>query len=155
MNKIYEQDFNLWQETTAKLIRERKFDEVDWDNLLAELEDMGKSEKRAFTSNLMILIAHLLKLKVQWDAPDTMKESWYNSVIEHRVRVKKQLRENPSFNNYFHEAIKDVYTDARKIAIKQGKLASKNVRKPNENEYPMDCPFTIEQLLDDDDFGDC
>jgi hypothetical protein len=28
------------------------------------------------------------------------------------------------------------------------------VRKPNELEYPLDLPFTLEQLLDEDFYGD-
>lgn len=46
---LYEQDFNLWREITIQQIRERQFNQVDWEHLLEELEDIGKSEKRAFT----------------------------------------------------------------------------------------------------------
>jgi hypothetical protein len=42
---------------------------LDTDNLIQELTELGKSEKRTLESNLMILLAHLLKLKVQHDAP--------------------------------------------------------------------------------------
>ena len=73
--------------------------------MLIELEDMGKAEKRAFISNLTILIAHLLKLVVQKDAPDSMQGSWYSSVTEHRFRVQKDLQENPSFKTDSETAI--------------------------------------------------
>ncbi|MBS9383441.1 MAG: DUF29 domain-containing protein [Dolichospermum sp. BR01] len=153
-NQLYEQDFNVWRETIIKKIKQQDFNDIDWEHLLLELEDMGKSEKRSFVSNLTILIAHLLKLTVQADAPEMMKGSWYSSVTEHRFRVKKDLEENPSFENYLHEVIFIAYADARKLAIKESKNAKLGVRKPEETEYPLDFPFTIEQLLDEDFYGE-
>ena len=153
-NQLYERDFNVWRETIIKKIKQQDFNDVDWEHLLLELEDMGKSEKRSFLSNLTILIAYLLKLTVQADAPEMMKGSWYISVTEHRFRVRKDLEENPSFKNYLHEVIFIAYADARKLAIKESKNAKLGVRKPDETEYPLDFPFSIEQLLDEDFYGD-
>lgn len=153
ITKLYEQDFNLWRESIIKQIKEKSFQSIDWENLIIELEDMGKAEKRAFISNLTILIAHLLKLMVQKDAPDSMKGSWNTSITEHRFRVQKDLQENPSFQSYLEEAIFKAYQDALKLAIKEGQKASFGVRKPNIQEYPSQCPFTIEQILDDEFYG--
>jgi hypothetical protein len=152
-NQLYDQDFNLWREKIIEQIKEHQFHEIDWEHLLLELEDMGKSEKRSFLSNLTILIAHLLKLTVQFDAPEMMKGSWYSSVTEHRFRVKKDLEENPSFQNYLNEVIAKAYIDARKLAIKESNNAKLGVRKPDEAEYPLDCVFSLEQLLDEDFYG--
>ncbi|NEO00109.1 MAG: DUF29 domain-containing protein [Moorea sp. SIO3I7] len=150
---MYEQDFNRWREIIVEQIKARNLSAIDWDNLLLELEDMGKAEKRAFISNLTILIAHLLKIIVQTDAPDSMKGSWYSSVTEHRFRIQKDLQDSPSFKRYLEEAIAKAYKDARKLAIKEGKKASFGIRKPNPEDYPNQCPFTIEQLLDEDFYG--
>jgi hypothetical protein len=151
--QLYEQDFNLWREGIIKQIKERNFQSIDWENLVVELEDMGKAEKRAFISNLTILIAHLLKLMVQKDAPDSMKGSWYTSITEHRFRVQKDLQENPSFQSILEEAILKGYKDAVKLAMKEGQQASFGVRKPSLEEYPNQCPFTIKQILDDEFYG--
>ncbi len=152
--KLYEQDFNRWREVIIKQIKAKNFQAIDWENLVVELEDMGKAERRAFVSNLTILIAHLLKLIIQKDAPNSMKGSWYSSVTEHRFRVQKDLQDNPSFQSYLAEAINKSYKDARKLAIKEGQKADFGIRKPSTAEYPPQCPFTIEQLLDEDFYGD-
>ena len=47
-NQLYEQDFNLWRETIIEQIKKQHFHDVDWEHLILELEDMGKSEKRSF-----------------------------------------------------------------------------------------------------------
>ncbi len=151
--KLYEQDFQQWIETTIYQLQKGDFSSLDIDNLIEELTELGKSEKRALESNLMILLAHLLKLKVQHDAPSSMKDSWYRSIIEHRQQVQKNLRDTPSLKSYLETAIKKAYSDGRKIAIKEGKLTKFGVRIPQENEYPENCPFTVEQILDEDFYG--
>ncbi|MGK7940748.1 MAG: DUF29 domain-containing protein [Crocosphaera sp.] len=150
---LYETDFNLWLEETIHKLENNQFEALDKVNLIEELRDLGKAEKNALESNLMILLAHLLKLTVQADAPETMKNSWYNSVIEHRKRIKKQLYKTPSLKSYLPKIVEEAYNDGRDIAIKEGKKASFGVRIPNESEYPHQCIFTIEQILDDDFFS--
>ena len=147
---IYEKDFNLWLESTINNLKNHNFENLDVENLIEELQDLGKSDKSRLESNLTILLAHLLKLKVQYDAPEMMTRSWYNSIDEHRTRVNKQLAKTPSLKSHLNNAIDEAYYDARKLAIKEGKRASFGVRIPHENEYPSTCPFDIEQILDED-----
>lgn len=152
-NTLYEQDLQRWIEQTIDQLRSHQFESLDIEHLITELVDLGKSEKNALRSNLMILLAHLLKLRVQLDAPDMMKGSWYSSVLEHRQRVLNNLADTPSLKAFLEEAIVKAYSDGRKLAIKEGKLAKFGVRIPDETEYPLICPFSIEQILNEDFFG--
>lgn len=152
-NNLYEQDLQYWIEQTIQQLRNREFGSLDVEHLIEELVDLGKAEKNALKSNLTILLAHLLKLMVQRDAPDMMKGSWYSSVLEHRQRVLNNLSDTPSLKSFLVEAVEKAYPDSRKLAIKQGKLASFGVRMPEEGEYPMVCPFSVEQILDEDFYG--
>ena len=150
---LYEQDFQVWLTTTISHLQKREFADLDTDNLIEELTELGKSEKRALESNLMVLLAHLLKLKVQHDAPPSMRDSWYRSIIEHRQRIQKNLRDTPSLKSYLETAIQEAYLDARQVAIKEGKLARFGVRIPPENEYPKICPFLPEQIVHESFYG--
>ena len=150
---LYDQDFQLWIKQTIGQLKNRDFSALDIDHLIEELTDLGRSERNAFKSNLMILLAHLLKLKVQFDAPESMKRSWYSSVIEHRGRIVVALEDTPSLKSYLTTAIQAAYPKARKLAIKEGKLVLSNVRTPDISEYPLDCPFSVEQLLDEEFLG--
>jgi hypothetical protein len=150
---LYEQDLQLWIEQTIHQLQNRQFEQLDLENLIEELKDLGKSEKRALESNLMVLLIHLLKLKIQHDAPDTMKGSWYDSVDEHRQRVQDDLLKTPSLKSYLLISIAQAYPSARKVAIKEGKRAQFGVRLPQESEYPLSCPFTPEQILNENFYG--
>jgi hypothetical protein len=153
MNQLYDLDFQLWVENTINSLKRRDFAAIDVNHLIEELTELGKSEKKALASNLMILLALLLKAKVQSDAPEMMKNSWYNSIAEHRQRVLFDLQETLSLKSYLAEAMEKAYPNARKLAIKEGKLAKHRVRVPNESEYASICPFRIEEILDEDFYG--
>ena len=150
---LYDRDFQLWIEQTVRQLQKRQFDGLDVDHLIEELTELGKSERHALKSNLTILLAHLLKFRVQADAPEMMKGSWYSSVLEHRQRVQDNLSDTPSLKRYLEKAVEQAYPNARKLAIKEGRLAKLGVRLPDEAEYPVACPFVIAQILDEDFFG--
>jgi hypothetical protein len=149
---LYDKDLQLWVEQTIENLQKGNFEAIDIEHLIEELRELGRAERNALKSNLMILLAHLLKLRVQHDAPDTMKASWYSSVLEHRQRVLNSLIDTPSLKSFVHEAVEQAYSNARKLAIREGKLALFGVRMPDESEYPTDCPFSVEQILDEDYF---
>ena len=151
--KIYEQDLQLWIKTTIQQLQNQEFTALDIEHLIEELTDLGKSDRTRFISNLKILLAHLLKLKIQQDAPSTMKQSWFNSVDEHRERILDDLSDNPSFKSFLEEAIQNAYPSAKKLAIKEGKRAQFGVIIHPEKDYPDDCPFVISQILDEDFYG--
>jgi hypothetical protein len=150
---LYDHDLQLWIEQTIGQLKNHQFESLDIEHLIEELIDLGKSEKNALRGNLMILLAHLLKLQVQQDVPDSMKGNWYSSVLEHRQRVLNNLADTPSLKSFLVEAVEKAYPEGRKLAIKEGQLAKFGVRVPEERMYPMICPFSIEQILDEDFYG--
>ncbi len=147
-HNLYETDYEQWLENQTIALKERKPDLLDWDNLL-ELLEMG-NPKDIVESNLVILIAHLLKLYVQTDAPDWMTLNWYRSIDEHRNRILKAKSKYKSINKFLPLAVESAYPDARKLAIKESKFADgRKVKLREESEYPSSCPFSLSQILDD------
>jgi Domain of unknown function DUF29 len=136
---LYEQDYYLWLETTAKLLREKQLSALDIANLLEEIEDMGRSEKRAVYNNLKILLLHLLKYKYQ---SEKRSNSWRATIVEHRQRLKKAFKESPSLQPYFTEILNECYQDARELAAAETELAIEG--------FPVDSPFTAEETLNSD-----
>ena len=136
---LYDQDFYLWIETTAKQLKEGKFSEVDLENLIEEIECMGKSEKKVITSNLIVVLIHLLKYKYQ---PEKRSNSWKGSIREHRRRLKEAFVDSPSLKPYFLEVLPQCYQDARKQASDETGLSL--------DSFPLDSPFTADECLDED-----
>ncbi len=138
-SNLYEQDYYLWLKNTAKLIQEGKFSEIDTVNLVEEIEDMGKSEKRSVESNLVILLLHLLKYQYQ---PSKQSNSWKASIREHRRRLKKTFRDSPSLKRYFEQVFTECYQDAREQASDETGLTL--------DTFPSESPFTPTETLNPD-----
>jgi Domain of unknown function DUF29 len=62
---LYERDFCLWVEEQARLLREGGLQQLDVANLIDEIEDLGINRKHAVTSNLVVILNHLLKHQFQ------------------------------------------------------------------------------------------
>ncbi len=110
---LYNQDYYLWLEHTAKLLRDGNFSELDIPNLLDEIESMTRSEKRAIKSNLTVILAHLLKYKYQ---PEKRSNSWLLTIFEHRDRLSEEFADSPSLKPYLLEVFAECYGKARKRA---------------------------------------
>ena len=79
---LYEQDFLAWIELQVEALRSRQASRLDWDNVLEEMECMGRSEKNALRSRLQGLLMHLMKW--QWQ-PDKRSKSWASSIRNQRL----------------------------------------------------------------------
>lgn len=134
---LYERDFYLWLEQQASRLREGRLDELDVANLLEEIEDMGRSEKRAIESNLVVLLTHLLKYRLQ---PDQRSSSWRGSIVEHRRRVRKLIRESPSLLATARVMFSECYADSCEQAAAESGLSP--------DIFPAQPPFSLEQVLD-------
>ena len=51
-NDLYETDFYVWTQEQARLLRERRFNDLDLDNLVDEVQSVGSSEKREIRTAL-------------------------------------------------------------------------------------------------------
>ncbi|BAZ27887.1 hypothetical protein NIES4074_03150 [Cylindrospermum sp. NIES-4074] len=136
---LYEVDYLQWLETTVEKLRSQEYSTVDWGNLIEEIEDMGRSERRSLESNLIVIILHLLKWQFQ---PEQRTGRWEGSIIEHRRRVKKLLKESPSLKPYLESIFVESYTEA----VKQAKAET---RLPLET-FPMECSYTLANVIDDE-----
>ncbi|MBD2530696.1 DUF29 domain-containing protein [Nostoc flagelliforme FACHB-838] len=136
---LYEQDFYLWIQTTAELLKQGRLTEVDLENLIEEIETMGRSEKKALRSNLEMVLMHLLKYKYQ---ADKRSGSWRATIREHRKRLREALEESPSLKPYFNEVFGRCYNDARLLATDETEL--------HLAIFPEESPFTPEQTLNPD-----
>ena len=60
INKLYESNYSQWLEETIKSLKSRQLGDIDYDNLIEELEELAKTEKRRVRSLLEQIIRHLL-----------------------------------------------------------------------------------------------
>ncbi len=135
---LYETDYLQWIETTIDRLRKGDYDSIDWDNLIDEIEDMARSQRRRLRSNLIIVLLHLLK----WQYQPEKQSSWESSLLEHRYRLRDDLENSPSLQPYFESVLAELYVRATKqVKVKTGLPLST---------FPTECPYDAPSILNDD-----
>ena len=135
----YDHDYHAWLTRQAVLLAERRFAELDLDNLIDEIQALARSEKREIENRLNVLLVHLLKWQYQ---PAQRSGGWASTIIEQRARLLKRLQESPSLRAYPGEVIEEEYAIARDQAAAETGLRA--------GTFPKTCPYTIDQVLDPD-----
>ena len=136
---LYNKDYYQWLTHTAKLLKKKNFTQLDLENLIEEIESLGRSEKRAIKSNLIVVILHLLKWRYQ---PQIRSNSWKSSIREHRRRIQELLTDSPSLKNQVPNVLADCYLAAKKQAGDETGLSAVV--------FPDECPFSLAESLDED-----
>jgi hypothetical protein len=139
MPASYEEDLYTWSLEQASLLRAHKFDQIDLENIIEEIEDMSKSERRALQSFLETLLMHLLKWQYQ---PAYQGRSWKFTIIEQRKRIESHLQENPGLKSKLPELVEKAYGYAVTGAVRETGLAV--------NVFPQQCPWSYEQFTNPD-----
>ena len=134
----YERDLYLWTQEQAELLRQRRFDELDLENLIDEVVGVGGSQRQEIESRLDILIAHLLKWKYQ---PGARSSSWQGTIREQRKRLARLLGASPSLRTYPAEVFGECYSSARLVAAEQTGM--------DFTLFPATPSFTLAQTLDE------
>jgi enoyl reductase-like protein len=135
----YETDYNQWIQETVQNLRERNFNNIDWENLIEEIESMGKNDKRALISLLTRLLEHLLKLAYWESEKPRSGNHWASEIVNFRSQIQTRLEDSPSLK----PQLITMYEKAYPVAIKS---VSKLFTLPPEAE------ITLSQALDEDWF---
>lgn len=140
---LYHTDFYDWIEETAQALRDRRWDDIDIDNLVEEVEALGRSEKRELRSRLEVLLMHLLK----WQCQSAHRSrSWQATIREQRRQLIRLLEDSPSLRSYLTGQLPQCYEIAREQAAEETTIFLEN--------FAVDCPFTNQQILDPEFFPD-
>ena len=110
---LYEQDYLLWIEDIVHKLRNRDIEGLDIDNLIEEIEDLGRSDKRELENRLAELLEHILKRNYV-HIPDCYR-GWVELIIKQRIGIIKLLKNSPSLKPYFSQVFDEAYADALKI----------------------------------------
>ena len=133
---LYDTDFNQWLEEQVQLLRDRQLNNLDLENLIEEIESLGKSDKRQIKSRLEVLLHHLLKWQYQ---PAQRTGSWQGTIAEQRRRIRDLLADSPSLKSYVETVANTCYADAREQASLETGLSL--------DHFPVDCPYAIADAL--------
>lgn len=140
----YDTDILIWAERQAQLLRQlaegrRTTHQVDWENVIEEIESVGRSELNAVASHLIQALLHDLKAEAWPHSP---------SVAHWRAEARGQTDDArriyaPSMKNRPQLDVRQLYSSALR-------RMPETIDGQPALPVPTTCPWTLEELLADD-----
>ena len=139
---LYEEDLYLWSQTQAVLLRAGRFEELDLENLIEEVEDVGGALKRSMRSRTRTIMEHLLKLEF---SPSTdPRLGWRATIRAQRSDLLDDL--TPSLRRELLGELSELYRrachDADASLRDHGEHAAADALPPAS-------PYTLDQITGD------
>ena len=137
LKRLYEIDDSQWLVEMIELLKKRQFENLDLENLIEELTDLGSEKKNAVVSLLEQVIRHLLLLEYWTIERDNNQAHWESEIVSFRTQLRRRMTTN--LRNHLINELPSIYQDAV-IYVK-----TKTRFKVN---FPEVCPYSLDQLLD-------
>lgn len=129
---IYETDYYQWTIEQAQAMKEQNLAMLDWNNIIEEIESLGRSDYSAVASLLMRQIEHRLKIDYA-NQPQTHRY-WTAEIVTFKKNIKRRI--SPSMKPKLERELPDIYQDAVEIVLAKYDLT-----------LPVICPYSLEDLL--------
>ncbi len=130
---IYEEDFYQWTIEQSQALSNRQIKLLDWDNLIEEIEALGKEQLHAVESYLKQLIAHRFKLEYVND--EYCRRAWQKEINTFRDgiedRLTNSLKRKINLEKVYQRAKRDLLIDYPEL----------------KNKLPQKSPYSLDEWL--------
>jgi hypothetical protein len=137
LKNLYELDDSLWLEETIELLKEKRFEALDLENLIEELEDLGSEKKFRVASFLQQIIRHSLLLQFWTSQRGYNQAHWKAEIVNFKDQLKRYLTTN--LRKYLEQEFNEIYSEALRYVCQ---------KTDNKVNFPDTCPYSLEELLD-------
>lgn len=137
-SKLYDRDYLAWIKKTTQQLRDRNFSELDIENLIEEIESLGRKEKRELSNRLVVLLEHLLKFRYWELERDRNARGWQGTIKEQQRQINLILKDSPSLKPQLDRILAEAYQDALGITA----------AKTGLDLLPEENPFSKEEIFD-------
>ncbi|MEH2308516.1 MAG: DUF29 domain-containing protein [Nostoc sp.] len=136
---LYETDFYAWTQEQVTLLRNEQWNQIDLQNLIEEIQSLGKQQRQELRNRLSVLIGHLLKWQYQ---SQRRSRSWLATLRIQRLDIAELLEDNPSLKPYLEEALRKAYLKGVELAVGETDLPKRT--------FPVECPYSLSEIMDYD-----
>ncbi|MCC5618511.1 DUF29 domain-containing protein [Nostoc sp. CHAB 5836] len=136
---LYETDFYAWTQEQVTLLRNEQWSQIDLQNLIEEIQSLGKQQRQELRNRLSVLIGHLLKWQYQ---SQYRSRSWLATLRIQRLDIAELLEENPSLKPYLEEGLRKAYLKGVELAVGETDLPKRI--------FPVEFPYSLSEILNYD-----
>ena len=135
---MYTTNYDRWLEEQIASLQKSDYSSLDVDNLILELEALGRAEKSAVKSLVYQILLHMLLIDYWHEESKYSKNHWRAEIDAFQLQLEDRLTTN--LVNLAKDNLPRLYIKARVNASRKSQL-------PKER-YPTECPYTIEDIID-------
>ena len=136
---LYDHDILAWSQHQADLLRRvargERVNEVDWEHVVEEIEDVGLSHLNAVQSYLRLRLVHLLKVHGWPESPAA--GHWRGEIVSFQADAAQR----------FAPSMRQRIDPDRLYSIAREQVSAANYDEREPLPSPETCPFTLDQLL--------
>lgn len=132
---LYKEDQVAWLERSAKLIKQKRYKDLDYKHLVTYLNEWARRDRL----DVMQRLRRLLLYRLKWDyCPPWRTRIRAGAVLQHQHELEIWT-DTPTLKAYAKEVLHEAYAKAARRAAKQMRLGRAR--------FPAECPYTIEGLI--------
>ena len=152
---LYQRDGYAWAKQQAEALRRRDLQAIDWDNVIEEIEAVGRAERKPWISNCAEALEHMLAIE-RWKSasPGTLRK-WETEIGAFRRGMARALNTNLSLQGEYEEMLSAAWREGRQEAVERlakysadeaGAEDAWPYRKAWRAKLPEDCPYAVEHV---------
>jgi hypothetical protein len=107
---LYEQDFSLWVKDTVQKLKAKNTENLDWENLIEEIEGLASRDRREIKHRLITLFEHALKRR--YVPLNECYRGWELTIKRTQSKLQDILEDSPSLRSYLLEIMPNCYQEA-------------------------------------------
>jgi len=138
----YERDIVAWARQQAPFLKQRRFDVLDLDNLIEEVEAVGTVYRDQLQIAMQGLLVYWLKLTYA-TGRRPHEASWRRAAAARQRHIEESLMRYPSLKSDLDSLYSRIYPRALRDAEHQ----LGDFDEPHEP-FPESCPWAFDALLD-------
>ena len=144
MSDLYDTDILEWSEEQAKLLRRIQLgepvnDQVDWENVIEEIESVGRGEVRAVLSSIQKILRHRIDL-LGWPNAQPVRK-WRSELRTFSRELRSDYTPRMTgTGKVTDESVRQIYADAVEYC-------RAHMEADPELPIPPECPWTLDDLL--------
>ena len=152
---LYQRDGWSWARQQAEALRRRDLQAIDWDNVIEEIESVGRAERGRWVSNCARAIEHMLAIEHWKSATSGELRHWRKEIRAFRLGMAAAIDENPGLRGEYAEMLSLAWRAGRGSAVERlaeysASEAGDEDDRPHERaadaQLPDDCPYLAEHV---------
>ena len=152
---LYRRDGYAWAKQQAEALRRRDLRAIDWDNVIEEIEAVGRAERKPWVSNCAQALRHMLVIEHCRTATPANLEDWEAEIGAFRGGMADAIDASHSLQGEYDEILAMAWKSGRREAVRrlaeyaaeaEGRRDRRAYLRAVDARLPDECPYLVEHV---------